>query len=82
MDDFDFDDCSIEFLRVLKEVRRKKRRYYWNDSIQSKDKSNMINWERKRVNPSVIINNKIKRVGINKTRSRFTADDDFNEMNK
>lgn len=82
MDDFDFDDYSIEFLRVLKEVRRKKRRYYWNDSIQSKDKNNMINWERKRVNPSVIINNKIKRVGINKTRSRFTSDDVFNESNK
>lgn len=78
----DFDDYSIEFLRVLKELRRKKRMYYWNDSIQSKDKSNMINCERKKFNPSVIIKNKIKRVGINKNRSRFTSDESFNETNK
>jgi len=78
----DFDDYSIEFLRVLKEIKKKKRKYYWNDSIQSKDKSNMINCERKKFNPSVIINNKVRRVGINKTRSKFTSDDVFNESNK
>ena len=78
----DFDDYSIEFLRVLKEIKKKKRKYYWNDSIQSQDKDNMINCERKRFDPSIIINNKVRRVGINKTRSKFTSDDYFNESNK
>jgi hypothetical protein len=58
-----------------------KKRYYWNDSIQSQDKNNDINFERRKFNPSVVIKNKTKRIGINKNKARFTSDDDFNEFN-
>ena len=75
-------DFDKQFLKNLKEIKKKRRKYYWNDSIQSQDKDNMINLKRNKLNPSIIINNKIKRVGINKIRGKFTADDDFNQMNK
>jgi len=70
-----------DFEKILREFKRKKRRYYYNDSIQSKDKDNMINLKRNKLNPTTVIINK-KRIGINKTRGRLTADDNFNKMNK
>ena len=69
-----------DFEKFLREFKRKNRKYYYNDSIQPKDKDNMINLKRNKLNPTVIINK--KRIGINKTRGRLTANDNFNEMNK
>jgi len=72
---------SQEFKDFIEKLNKKKHKYYCNDSIQSQDKYNYINFERRKFSPSVIVNGK-KRIGINKTRGRFTSDMDFNEKNK
>jgi hypothetical protein len=77
----DFDDFmnSQELKDLIEKLNAKKKKYYWNDSIQSQDKNNNINFERRKFNPSVIIVNGTKRIGINKNRARLTSDDDFNQ---
>jgi hypothetical protein len=74
----DFMD-SQEFKDLIEKLNAKKKKYYWNDSIQSQDKNNNINFERRKFNPSVIIVNGTKRIGINKNRARLTSNDKFNE---
>lgn len=81
MNNFDDFMNSEEFQDLIKKLNAKKKKYYWNDSIQSQDKNNYINFERRKFNPSVVIINKTKRIGINKKRVNFTLDSNFNESN-
>lgn len=67
--------------KIYKQKRKDKKKFYWNDAIQSQDKDNGLNKERKNLNPTVIIK-KNKRIGINKKRASITYDDNFNVMNK
>jgi hypothetical protein len=55
----DLDDFmdSQELKDLIEKLNAKKKKYYWNDSIQSQDKNNNINFERRKFNPSVIIVN-------------------------
>lgn len=69
------------FQQFLKKYNSRKKKYYWNNSIQSKDKNNNINYQRRKFNPSLVVKNSKKRIGINKLRSRFGSDCDFNELN-
>lgn len=68
------------FRKMMKEISRKRKKYYWNNAIQSQDKANNINFERRKFNPSVIIQSN-KRIGINSRKALFSSDDCFNEMN-
>ena len=81
MNNFDDFMNSEEFIDLMKKLNAKKKKYYWNDSIQSQDKNSYINFERRKFNPSVVIINKTKRIGINKKRVNFTLDSKFNESN-
>lgn len=71
---------SEEFKSFFKEITRKRKKYYWNDAIQPKDKANDLNLERRKFNPSVIIQSN-KRIGINKRKSKFSSNVFFNQRN-
>lgn len=68
------------FRKMMKEISRKRKKYYWNNAIQSQDKANNINLERRKFSPSVIIQSN-KRIGINSRKALLSSDDNFNEMN-
>ena len=69
-----------DFRRLMKEINRKSRKYYWNDAIQSQDKANSLNLERRKFNPSVTIRS-TKRIGINRRKALLSSNDNFNECN-
>ena len=74
-----------EIIEILKEQqqkrKRKPRKFYWNRSIQSEDKDNGINAERRKFSPTILIISSEKRTGIQKKIVHFDDDADFNEYN-
>ena len=70
------DDWEMAALRL----KRRRKKYYWNAGIQTRDKDNGINLERRKFNPTVIIQAD-KRMGVRKKQHKFNDDMVFNEMN-
>lgn len=72
---------SDELREIFGLKKRKKRQFYWNMSIQSTDKDNGINRERRKFSPTIFHITSEKRIGIQKKIVHFDDDADFNEWN-